>query len=125
MCVLLAVMLSDVVILDVFNSLGLPTSTTVSMVFELLGGSVAMAWVKSASSHGTLQFASMFNTDKALQVILAIFFSVAIAFVFGAVVQWITRLILTFDYRKRLKWWAGILGGIAVTSIVYFMLQLQ
>lgn len=122
MCVLLAVMLSDVVILDVFNSLGLPTSTTVSMVFELLGGSVAMAWVKSASSHGTLQFASMFNTDKALQVILAIFFSVAIAFVFGAVVQWITRLILTFDYRKRLKWWAGILGGIAVTSIVYFML---
>jgi phosphate/sulfate permease len=122
MCMLLAVMLTDVVILDVFNSLGLPTSTTVSMVFELLGASVAMAWVKSAASNGTIQFASMFNTDKALQVILAIFFSVAVAFFFGIVVQWITRLLLTFDYNRRMKWWAGILGGIAITSIVYFML---
>ncbi|MDO4755668.1 MAG: inorganic phosphate transporter, partial [Parabacteroides sp.] len=103
MCILLAVMLTDVVLLDVFNSLGMPTSTTVSLVFELLGGTVALAWIKIANSDGLLQFGDLLNTDKALTVIMGIFLSVAIAFIFGAVVQYISRLIFTFNYKKHIK----------------------
>lgn len=121
-CIMLGVMMTDVVLLDIFNSLGLPTSTTVSMVFELLGGSVAMAMIKSASPESPVPFADMFNTAKAVQVIIAIFVSVAIAFFFGTIVQFITRLLTTFNYKKTLKWSAGIVGGLAVTAILYFML---
>ena len=82
MCILLAVMLTDVVLLDIFNSLGMPTSTTVSLVFELLGGTVAISLIKIANSNGALQLGDLLNTDKAFTVILAIFLSVAIAFFF-------------------------------------------
>lgn len=123
MALFLAVMVSDVVLLDIFNSLGLPTSTTVSMVFELLGGAFALAILKiAADQSGLLTFADLLNTEKALSVIMGIFLSVAIAFFFGAVVQWIVRLLLTFDYPRRLRRSAGLFGGIAVTAIVYFML---
>ena len=122
MCILLAVMLTDVVLLDVFNSLGMPTSTTVSLVFELLGGTVAIAMIKIANSDGLLQFGDLLNTDKALTVIMGIFLSVAIAFVFGAVVQYISRLIFTFNYKKHSRYFIGLFGGIAATSILYFML---
>lgn len=123
LCIFLAVMVTDVVLLDVFNTLGMPTSTTVSMVFELLGGTFVLALLKIASdSTGTLGFAELMNTDKALSVILAIFLSVAVAFVFGVVVQWISRMIFTFNYTKRLKWTIGIFGGIATTAILYFAL---
>ncbi|MGI6218294.1 MAG: inorganic phosphate transporter [Bacteroidaceae bacterium] len=122
MCLFLAVMVTDVVLLDVFNTLGLPTSTTVSLVFELLGGTFLLALLKIAGSDGTLGFADLLNTEKALSVILGIFLSVAIAFIFGTVVQYIARLIFTFNYTKRLKYSIGIFGGIAVTAIVYFML---
>ena len=108
MCILLAVMLTDVVLLDIFNSLGMPTSTTVSLVFELLGG--------------TLQLGDLLNTDKAFTVILAIFLSVAIAFFFGAIVQYISRLIFTFNYKKHMNYFIGLFGGLAATSILYFML---
>lgn len=121
MCIMLAVMVTDVLLLDTFNTMGMPTSTTVSLVFELLGGTVALALIKSITSDGALTFAQMLNTDKALSVVLGIFLSIAIAFFFGMVVQWITRLIFTFNYKKKLKWFAGIFGGIAVTSILYFM----
>lgn len=121
MCIMLAVMVTDVLLLDTFNTMGMPTSTTVSLVFELLGGTVALALIKSITSDGALTFAQMLNTDKALSVVLGIFLSIAIAFFFGMVVQWITRLIFTFNYKKNLKWFAGIFGGIAVTSILYFM----
>ncbi len=122
MCIFLAVMVTDVVLLDVFNSLGLPTSTTVSLIFELLGGTVALAMIKSISSDGALQFAEMINTDKALTVIIGIFLSIAIAFFFGTLVQYITRIIFTFNYKKNLKWFAGLFGGVAITSILYFLL---
>ena len=103
LCIFLAVMVTDVVLLDVFNTLGMPTSTTVSMVFELLGGTFILALLKIASDDtGTLGFAELMNTDKALSVILGIFLSVAIAFVFGVVVQWISRMIFTFNYKKHL-----------------------
>ena len=122
MCILLAVMLTDVVLLDIFNSLGMPTSTTVSLVFELLGGTVAISLIKIANSNGALQLGDLLNTDKAFTVILAIFLSVALAFFFGAIVQYISRLIFTFNYKKHMNYFIGLFGGLAATSILYFML---
>ena len=122
MCILLAVMLTDVVLLDIFNSLGMPTSTTVSLVFELLGGTVAISLIKIANSNGALQLGDLLNTDKAFTVILAIFLSVAIAFFFGAIVQYISRLIFTVNYKKHMNYFIGLFGGLAATSILYFML---
>ena len=122
MCILLAVMLTDVVLLDIFNSLGMPTSTTVSLVFELLGGTVAISLIKIANSNGALQLGDLLNTGKAFTVILAIFLSVAIAFFFGAIVQYISRLIFTFNYKKHMNYFIGLFGGLAATSILYFML---
>ena len=121
MCILLAVMLTDVVLLDVFNTMGMPTSTTVSMVFELLGGTFALALIKVHGSD-TLGFGDLINTDKALSVIMGIFLSVAIAFFFGMLVQWLARVVFTFNYTKKMKYSIGIFGGIAATSIIYFML---
>ena len=121
MTILLAVMLTDVVVLDVFNSMGMPTSTTVSMVFELLGGTFALALVKSWSDDA-LGLGEYLNTDKALSVIMAIFVSVAIAFFFGMVVQWLARLVFTFNYRKHMRYSIGLFGGVATTAIIYFML---
>ena len=121
MCILLAVMLTDVVLLDVFNTMGLPTSTTVSMVFELLGGTFALALLKTFNDD-SIGMDNLINTDKALTVIMAIFVSVAIAFFFGMLVQWIARAIFTYNFKKHLKYSIAIFGGIAATSIVYFML---
>ena len=142
MCLFLAVMVTDVVLLNVFNNLGMPTSTTVSMVFELLGGAFAIAVIKIVSgatdSNGVaLTFGDLLNTEKALSVIIGIFFSVAIAFVLGMLVQWVARMVFTFTYRvngkttdaygnmggltgSSLK--IGLFGGIAVTSIIWFLL---
>ena len=120
--IMLAVMVTDVILLDAFNSRGLPTSTTVSLVFELLGGTVALAMIKNIQTDGALTFAQMINTDKALSVVLGIFLSIAIAFVFGMIIQWIVRTIFTFNYKPRMKYLAGVFGGIAVTAIVYFLL---
>ncbi len=125
MCVFLAVTVTDVVLLDIFNSLGMPTSTTVSMVFELLGASFAISLIKLNSGEnlpGVETMADLLNTGKALEVIAGIFLSVAIAFFFGIIVQWISRLIFTYNYKKGLTKKIGIFGGVAVTSIIYFML---
>ena len=121
MCILLAVMLTDVVLLDVFNSMGMPTSTTVSLVFELLGGTFALSLIKVRNSD-TLGLGDLINTDKALSVIMAIFVSVAIAFFFGMLVQWLARVIFTFNYTKKIKYSIALFGGVAATSIIYFML---
>lgn len=121
MVILLAVMLTDIVLLDVFNSMGMPTSTTVSMVFELLGGTFALALIKSYS-NSDLGLGDLINTDKALSVIMGIFLSVAIAFFFGLIVQWLARVVFSFNYKKNMKYSIGIFGGIAATSIIYFML---
>ncbi len=122
MCIFLAVVISDVFLLDLFNTLGLPTSTTVSMVFELLGAAFVISIIKMASGEMDATIVDLLNTDKALTMIISIFLSVAIAFVFGLVVQWISRLIFTFHFRKNLASKIGIFGGIAVTAILYFML---
>lgn len=120
-CIFMAVMVTDIILLDVFNTLGMPTSTTVSMVFELLGATFVVALIKMAGGTD-LGFNDLLNTEKALSVILGIFLSVAIAFVFGTVVQFISRMIFSFDYRSRMKWKIGIFGGICATAIIYFLL---
>ncbi len=120
-CIFMAVMVTDIILLDIFNSLGMPTSTTVSMVFELLGATFVVALIKMSGGID-LGFNDLLNTEKALSVILGIFLSVAIAFFFGTVVQFLSRMIFTFDYRSGLKWKIGIYGGICTTAIVYFLL---
>lgn len=120
-CIFMAVMVTDIILLDIFNSLGMPTSTTVSMVFELLGATFVVALIKMAGGIN-LGFNDLLNTEKALSVILGIFLSVAIAFFFGTLVQFISRIIFSFNYRNNLKWKIGLFGGICATAIVYFLL---
>lgn len=120
-CIFMAVMVADIILLDIFNTLGLPTSTTVSMVFELLGATFVVALIKMAGG-ADLGFSELLNTEKALTVIIGIFLSVAIAFFFGIVVQFLSRLIFSFNYKSNLKWKIGIFGGICTTAIIYFIL---
>lgn len=120
MTIFLAVMVTDVVILDVFNTLGMPTSTTVSLVFELLGATFLIAALKMAGDP-SLTIYDLLNSDKALSVIIAIFVSVGIAFFFGILVQWLSRIIFTFNYRKHLRYTIAVFGGIAFTSMAYFI----
>ena len=122
MYIYMAVMVTDIVLLDIFNTYGMPTSTTVSMVFELLGASFAFVLIKMATGSAALDFGDYLNTSKALEVILGIFLSVPIAFLFGSLVQWLTRLVFSFDIRHRLRFKIGLYGGIAITAILYFML---
>lgn len=120
MTIFLAVMVTDVIVLDMFNTLGMPTSTTVSLVFELLGGTFILATIKMLND-GSLGYGDLLNTDKALSVIIAIFVSVAIAFVFGAIVQWLSRVVFTFNYKKHSRYTVAIFGGIAFTALCYFI----
>ena len=120
--IFMAVMVTDIIVLDIFNSLGMPTSTTVSLVFELLGASFVIALFKIFEPGSILTLGDLLNTEKALSVIMGIFLSVAIAFVFGTVVQFLSRLVFTFEYKSRLNWKVGVFGGIACTAIIYFML---
>lgn len=121
-CIFMAVMVTDIILLDVFNSLGMPTSTTVSMVFELLGAAFIVSLIKMWGDDSALSLMDLINTEKALSMILGIFLSVAIAFFFGAVVQFIARAIFSFDIKSHLKWKIGIYGGIVTTAIIYFLL---
>lgn len=120
-CIFMAVMVADIIILDIFNTLGLPTSTTVSMVFELLGATFVVAVIKTAGDAGP-GLSELLNTEKALTIILGIFLSVAIAFFFGIVVQFLSRLIFSFNFRSRLTWKIGLYGGVCATAILYFLL---
>ncbi len=122
MLIYLAVMVTDIVLLDAFNSFGMPTSTTVSMVFELLGASFAFVTIKMATDGLPLGLGDYMNTSKALEVILGIFLSVPIAFFFGALVQYLARILFSFRITQGLRWKAGIFGGAALTAIIYFML---
>lgn len=120
MTVFLAVMVTDVIILDVFNSLGMPTSTTVSLVFELLGGAFMISTLKIMGDP-SLDYGILLNSDKALSVIIAIFVSVAISFVVGMVVMWISRVVFTFNYKKHSRYAIAIFGGISFTVLAYFI----
>ena len=106
MVIFLAVMLTDILLLDLFNTFGFPTSTTVSIVFELLGAAVAVSLIKIMQTEaGISSFETYININKAVLIISGILLSVVVAFVFGALVQFVTRLIFTFDYSKRLRRW--------------------
>jgi phosphate/sulfate permease len=121
--IFLAVMLTDIILLDLFNTFGLPTSTTVSIVFELLGAAVAVSLIKLytvGDSFSTL--VDYINTGKALAIISGILLSIVIAFFFGVTIQFIARIVFTFDYRKRLKRFGGVWGGLSLAVITYFIL---
>ena len=120
MTLFLAVMVTDVLVLDVFNTLGMPTSTTVSLVFELLGGAFILATIKMAGDP-SLNYGDLLNSDKALEVIMGIFSSVIIAFVFGVFVMWLSRVVFTFNYKKHSRYSIAIFGGIAFTALSYFI----
>jgi len=121
MIIFFAVMITDVILLDTFNTFGLPTSTTVSIVFELLGASVAIAMVKVMSS-GVGEVTDYINSSKALSIIFGILLSVFVAFAAGAIIQWISRLIFSFKFTKSIKYYGSIWGGFAITAITYFIL---
>ena len=123
MIIFLAVMITDIILLDFFNTLGLPTSTTVSIVFELLGAAVSIGAYKVwENSQSIVELINYINYTKATQIVLGIVLSVFIAFSIGAIVQWISRLILTFKFEKKSFILSSIFGGIAITSITYFIL---
>jgi len=123
MIVFMAVMITDILLLDFFNTLGLPTSTTVSIVFELLGAAVVMALIKIGANENEtwVDLGKYINTAKATEIIVGILMSVVIAFTVGAVVQWLSRLVFTFHYEKRIKNFGALFGGVALTAIGYFI----
>ena len=122
MIIFLAVMLSLVILIDFFNTFGLPTSTTVSLVFALLGGAVAVSIIKIIGIEGNISdLGSYINTEKALAIIFGILISVVVAFIAGAIIQYIVRMIFTFNYKKNVKYTSGIFGGFALTAILLFI----
>ncbi|MEO8933820.1 MAG: inorganic phosphate transporter, partial [Xanthomarina sp.] len=122
MIIFMAVMITDILLLDFFNTIGMPTSTTVSIVFELLGASVAMALIKVAHDGGSLIDALTYiNTSKATEIIFGILLSVVVAFTIGALVQWVARLLLSYNFENKANWVGALFGGIALTSITYFI----
>ena len=124
MYIFMAVMITDILLLDVFNSLGMPTSTTVSIVFELLGAAVAMALIKiSANNNQTFaDLGQYINSDKAMLIIFGILLSVIVAFSIGAIVQYFSRLIYSFEFEKRPSYVSALFGGFAITAITYFII---
>ena len=125
MIIFMTVMITDILLLDFFNTLGLPTSTTVSIVFNLLGAAVVVSLLKISASE-TETFSDLgryINTEKALDIIKGILMSVVIAFSIGALVQWISRLVFTFHYEKKIKNFGSIFGGVALTAILYFIIM--
>ena len=118
----LAVMVTDIILLDTFNTFGMPTSTTVSIVFELLGAAVAFSIIKIYSDPNALGIGEYINSGKALAIISGILLSVVVAFTAGVIVQYLTRLLFSFDYEKTLKYWGGLWGGFALAAITFFML---
>jgi phosphate/sulfate permease len=123
MIIFLAVMITDILLLDVFNSLGLPTSTTVSIIFELLGAAVCLALYKIYTSDESFDTLGMYiNTKKASTIVYSILLSVLLSFTIGSLIQYISRLIFTFHYEKKLKYFGAIFGGVAISAITFFIL---
>ena len=124
MLIFTAVMLTDILLLDFFNTIGMPTSTTVSIVFELLGAAVFMSLIKISSTTGDISdLVNYINTTKAIQIISGIVLSVVVALTIGAIVQWISRLFLTYEFEKNAKWVSALFSGIALSAITYFILM--
>ncbi|TFH39707.1 MAG: inorganic phosphate transporter, partial [Chrysiogenales bacterium] len=123
MVIFVAVMITDILLLDVYNTFGLPTSTTVSIIFGLLGSSVAVSMIKIAADNGSFsEIGTYINTAKSLMIIAGLLISVAISFFFVTLIQFITRIIFTFDYHRRLKRYGAIWGAMSLSLILYFIL---
>lgn len=122
MIIYMAVMLTDIILLDGFNRLGMPTSTTVSIVFEILGGAIAIAVIKIYNSPDALSMGEYINSAKALAIISGILLSVVVSFTAGALIQWIVRYVFSFNFDAKIKYFGAIYGGLAITAITYFML---
>lgn len=123
MIIFMAVMITDVLLLDFFNTLGMPTSTTVSIVFELLGAAVAVSLLKiGAGGESFMELGTYINNEKAVEIILGILLSVVFAFSIGAFVQFFTRIFLTFSFHTKPSWKASVFGGLAISAIIYFIL---
>jgi phosphate/sulfate permease len=121
--IFMAVMMTDILLLDFFNTLGLPTSTTISIVFELLGAAVVMAIVKIIENGGTLvELSNYINTSKASQIVLGILLSIVIAFTIGALSQWISRIIYSYQYDSKSPLLNSLFGGISLAAIFNFIL---
>ena len=124
MVIFMAVMITDILLLDFFNTIGMPTSTTVSIVFELLGAAVAVALIKIGADSGSFtDVVNYINTEKASQIIFGILLSVIVAFSVGALVQYFSRILLSFNFERKATWIGALFGGIALTSIMYFILM--
>lgn len=123
MFIFMAVMIGDILLLDFFNTLGMPTSTTVSIVFNLLGAAVVMALIKIGMSdtETAADLSTYINTEKAKQIISGILLSVVISFTVGMIVQWVSRLVFSFQYEKKVKNFGFIFAGICLTAIGYFI----
>ncbi|WP_163715653.1 inorganic phosphate transporter [Mangrovibacterium lignilyticum] len=123
MIIFLAVMITDVILLDMFNTFGLPTSTTVSIVFELLGAAVAVSFVKiKLAGQNIGQLSEYINSEKALAIISGILISVFIAFIVGALIQYLARLVFSFRQHRTLKYYGAIFGGLSIAAMTYFMI---
>ena len=122
MILFLAVMVTDVILLDTFNTFGMPTSTTVSIVFELLGAAVAISMIKIFTDPDALHLYEYINSAKALAIISGILLSVVIAFSVGVFAQYLSRLLFSFDYEKRMRQYGAFWGGLGIMAITYFML---
>ncbi len=122
MLVFVAVMITNVILLDLYNTFGMPTSTTVSLVFGLLGAAVGIGIMKVSNGIGTETILDFINTATALKIIGGILLSVIVAFVSGTVIQYITRFLFSFDFEKKIKYWGAVYGGIAISAITYFIL---
>ncbi len=123
MFIFMAVMITDILLLDFFNTIGMPTSTTVSIVFNLLGAAVAMAILKIANVNGSFSdIVHYINTDKAIEIIIGILSSVVIAFSIGAFVQWVSRVLLSYQFQRKANWVGAVFAGIALSAISYFIL---
>jgi len=124
MIIFMAVMITDILLLDFFNTLGMPTSTTVSIVFELLGAAVAVALIKIAANGDSFsEITNYINTQTATKIVVGILLSVVVAFSIGAFVQYLSRILLSFNFEKKAKWVGALFGGVALTAIVYFILM--
>ncbi|MDR2882736.1 MAG: inorganic phosphate transporter [Alistipes sp.] len=124
MMLYLAVMLGNIILLDVYNSLGLPTSTTVALIFSLLGAAIAVSIAKiSADPTETMaQLGKYINTARASGIVSGILASVAIALVVGSAVMWISRVIFSFSYTRVFRWFGSLWCGGAVATILYYVL---
>ncbi|PJZ56549.1 inorganic phosphate transporter [Leptospira barantonii] len=119
MFLFLAVMLTDIVLLDLYNTLGLPTSTTVSLVFELLGAALAIAFLKTGTLNGAFQ---IINSESALKIIFGIITSVIVAFFSGMILQFVFRFIFSFNLKNSMKYFGGLFGGLSMTTVAFFTL---